>query len=251
MSEDSPQHASNELIHWLKMLSLPLWARVGLALAMILALGGALSLLVVGIIQKDSDTISSGVTMLTIGMPVSLIVTAMVFGQGGAHKLRELTLTVLDKEIPEAILANIDGKIPNETRQFTELQRTCHGCVCEYRLIMRHENQPKQGLDFKIELNVRKVNVVIWLPDELTQNSNWRSNWFLPYMSSLNGAEREGYMRNEHPAQQMLDGKMQYGIVFIKMLDADFLLNPAERLYFSQDFAFFIRSLLEIRVSDA
>ena len=42
--------------------------------------------------------------MLTIGMPISLIVTAMIFGQGGEKKLRELTQVVLEKDIPEAIL---------------------------------------------------------------------------------------------------------------------------------------------------
>jgi hypothetical protein len=251
MSENNSIQASNELIHWLKMLSLPIWARVFLAVGMLGATCGAAWLLVDGIINHDSDTLSSGVTMLTIGMPISLIVTAMIFGQGGEKKLRELTQVVLDKDIPEAILANLREKNTDDSKLLVELQRTFHGCVCEYKLSLRAQHITKQLLEFKIELNVHKVNVVVWLPESVTKNQNWRNDWSQPYLSSLKGAQNEGYQLNEHPAAQIHNGKERFGFVLIKQLDADFLVKPSERLYFSQDFAFFIRSLIDAGIVHA
>lgn len=252
MSENNSIQASNELIHWLKMLSLPIWARVFLAVGMLGATCGAAWLLVDEIINHDSDTLSSGVTMLTIGMPISLIVTAMIFGQGGEKKLRELTQVVLEKDIPEAILSNIREKNTDDTKQFVELKKYFHGCVCEYTLEIRNAGGYKKRLDFKIELNVHKVNVVVWVSDRSSSQADWEANWLRMNQSSLQGAENEGYLRNEHVAEQIFKDKVsRRGFVFIKQLDADFLLKPSERLYFSQDFAFFVRSLVEIEIVNA
>ena len=131
MDTENSLQTSNELIHWLKMLSLPLWARVGLVVAMILALTGAFGMLVYGVMSKDSGVRSSSVVVLTIGMPVALI--------------------------------------------------------------------------------------------------------------------KEGYVLNPHGVKQTVDGKIQHGVVMIKVLDADFLLKATKRLYFAQDFAFFIRGLIEVQ----
>jgi hypothetical protein len=189
--------------------------------------------------------------MLTIGMPISLIVIAMIFGQGGEKKLLELTRVVLDKDIPNAILVNIQENNTDDSRQLVELDRVLHGCVCEYKLELRAPNIAKQLIEFKVELNVHKVNVVVWLPESVTKNESWRADWSLPYLSSLKGAQNEGYQLNEHPAAQMYNGKERFGIVLIKQLDADFLVKPSERLYFSQDFAFFIRSLVDAGIVHA
>lgn len=215
------------------------------------AMCGASWLLINGLIKQDNETISSGVTMLTIGMPISLIVIAMIFGQGGEKKLRELTQVVLDKDIPEAILVNVRGKNADDSKQLVELHRVFHGCVCEYKLELRAQNITKQLLEFKIELNVHKANVVVWLPESITKNQNWRTDWSHPYLSSLKGAQNEGYQLNEHPAAQMHNGKERFGVVLIKQLDADFLVKPSERLYFAQDFAFFIRSLVDAGIVHA
>jgi hypothetical protein len=231
------------------MLSLPIWARVFLAVGMLGATCGAAWLIVNGILNHDSETLSSGVTMLTIGMPISLIVTAMIFGQGGERKLRELTQTVLEKDIPEAILSNIRENNNDDRKQLVELKKTFHGCVCEYALEIRNAGGYKKHLDFKVELNVHKVNVVVWASDKASSQSNWEVNWLQLNQSSLQGAENEGYIRNKHAAEQVFEDKTpRRGFVFIKQLDADFLLKPSERLYFSQDFSFFVRSLIEAEI---
>lgn len=249
MSENNSIEASNELIHWLKMLSLPFWAKLLLGLGILGAMCGASWLLVIGLHGQNSENIASGVTMLTIGMPISLIVIAMIFGQGGEKKLRELTQEVLEVDIYKAILSNVRENNTDDTQQFVELKKSFHGCACDYALVIRKLEGQKKRLDFKVELNVHKANVVFWIPENLTKQVNWQDTWLQQKQSSLLGAENEGYMRNKHVAEQLQDGKiLRKGFVFIKQLDPDFLLKPSERLYFSQDFAFFVRSLIEAEI---
>jgi hypothetical protein len=246
MSENNSIQASNELIHWLKMLSLPTWAKWLLGIGMLGAMCGASWLLIYGLANQDSENIASGVTMLTIGMPISLIVIAMIFGQGGEKKLRELTQEVLEDDIDKAILSNIREKNTDDTQQLVELKKTFNGCVCEYSLTIRNLGGQKKQLDFKVELNVHKANVVIWASENSIKQTNWQAEWLRQKQSCLVGAENEGYKRNEHVAEQMRNGQVfRQGFVFIKQLDPDFLLKPTDRLYFSQDFAFFVRSLIE------
>ena len=85
---DESFKTSSDLIRWLKMLALPAWARLGLAVIMLLVLLSALGLLGAGLYHRDKDSIASAVTMLTVGIPVGLVVVALVFGDGGAQKLK-------------------------------------------------------------------------------------------------------------------------------------------------------------------
>lgn len=85
---DESLKTSSDLLRWRKMLALPAWARLGLAVIMLLILLSALGLLDAGLYQRDKDSIASAVTMLTVGIPVGLVVLALVFGDGGAQKLK-------------------------------------------------------------------------------------------------------------------------------------------------------------------
>ena len=40
---------------------------------------------------------------IIVGLPIGLIVVALVFGDGGANKLKELTQVVLRQEVPQAL----------------------------------------------------------------------------------------------------------------------------------------------------
>lgn len=244
---DESLKTSNDLIRWLKLLALPVGVKAALALIMLLILLSALGLLGWGLSQRDRDAVSSAVTILTVGLPVSLIVLALVFGDGGARKLRMLTQRVLRHEVPEAILENLSPG--NGDTRYAQAQITprIRGCIADYTL--RVTDTSLQGtagaertLLFKLELNVRKVNFVIWLSLLAGSDANL-AELLARYKSCFYGAEKEGYVQNREP---LLGEKPGYlGMVFIKTLGEDFLLNPAERLYFAQDLAFFIRGLLD------
>lgn len=101
-----PERSTGDLIRWLKMLALPNWAKVSLAGVMLLALSNALLLLFFGMWDRDKDAITSGVSILTVAIPVGLLVLGLVFNDGGTRKLRLLTKNVLEKELPQAIREN-------------------------------------------------------------------------------------------------------------------------------------------------
>ena len=126
MSEESIK-ASNDLIRWLKMLALPAWARFALASIMLLILFSALGLLLWGWHLGEHETIASAVTMLTVGLPVGLIVVALVFGDGGATKLKALTLQILTKEVPETILENLSANVENSRYAKAEITKKIQG----------------------------------------------------------------------------------------------------------------------------
>ncbi len=246
---DESLKTSNDLIRWLKLLALPGWARLALALIMLLILFSALGLLGWGLYFRDKDSVSSAVTILTVGIPVGLIVVALVFGDGGDKKLKSLTERVLRDEIPCAIMENLSPKDQAERYTHAQVTSTIRGCIADYALRVTETNLRRispgeRRLDFKLELNVKKVNFVVWLPTSANQ-SDTLSELLARYKSCFFGAQKEGYVQN----QELLKGERaeHVGIVFIKSLGDDFLLNPAERLYFAQDFAFFIRGLLDAK----
>lgn len=249
---DESFKTSSDLIRWLKMLALPAWARLGLAMIMLLVLLSALGLLGAGLYHRDKDSIASAVTMLTVGIPVGLVVVALVFGDGGAQKLKALTENVLRNEVPAALLENLSANGMGGRYTQARVTAKIRGCIADFSLHVADSHlaqnvQVERKLDFKLELNVKKVNFVVWLP-QTTHQTDGFDELITRYKSCFFGAEKEGYIRNSEP---LLGEKSGYvGIVFIKALGDDFLLNPAERLYFVQDFAFFIRGLLDAEVSD-
>lgn len=201
MNEDSMK-ASSDLIRWLKMLALPAWARFALASIMLLILCSALGLLVWGLSYSQHETISSAVTMLTVGLPVGLIVVALIFGDGGARKLKTLTEVVLTKEVPQAILENLRSHAHASQSSEADIETKVRGCIAQ---------------DME------------------------------RYQSCFFGASKEGYIQNQ--ALLLNERKGFTGLVFIKTLGDDFLLDSAQRLYFTQDLAFFIRGLLSVEAS--
>ncbi len=247
---DEALNNSADLIRWLKMLALPRWAKWILALVMVLTLGGALALGAWGALTNHIDVVTAAVTILTVGLPVGLIVVALVFGDGGAYKLQALTQLVLRKEVPDALVANLNARSGYRSFEDCHISFDIHGCIADYVLSIRVPGDAIQGrqpvqreLTFKLELNVRKANLVLWLPEAFVQPSQDKPS---PYASCFFGAEREGYLRNATPIAGSREGYL--GAVFIKQLSDDFLLNPAERLYFAQDLAFFVRGVLSVEL---
>lgn len=251
MSEESIK-TSNELIRWLKMLALPAWARFMLASIMLLIFVSALGLLFWGLRYGEHESISSAVAMLTVGLPVGLIVVALVFGDGGAGKLKALTQLVLTKEVPAAILENLSAHADESRYTHADIKTKIRGCIADYvfsvsdKYFRNDEGDHNVTLEFKLELNVKKVNFVVWVPEKADEAHLTLSQRIESYQSCYFGASKEGYIQNQIPLHGEREGFI--GLVFIKTLGDDFLLEPAQRLYFAQDFAFFIRGLLNAEV---
>ena len=246
MGEENMQ-ASSDLIRWLKLLALPGWAKVGLSAIMLFIIANALGLLLGGWIERDKDAISAAVSILTFGLPIGLLVIALVFGDGGSRKLRQLTQRVLEKEVPTALRENLapltHGPLANAT-----VETKYQGFIADYTVSTHPATGSGTALHFRLELNVRKVNLVYWsTADAMTSNAKELFESHPRLLSCLVGAEREGYTLN--PVLQPVAGESKKGCVFIKTFHEEFLLSSAQRLYFAQDLSFFVRGLLEASVS--
>ena len=246
---DESLNNSADLIRWLKMLALPTWAKWLLAVVMVVTLG-ALALAAWGVLAMHIEVVTAAVTILTVGLPVGLIVVAMVFGDGGAAKLKTLTQLVLRSEIPDALVANLNVRSGYQAFERCHISFDTHGCIADYvlsvdaidRLGQAARVEPKH-FAFKLELNVRKANLVLWLPEKFVQPAKGRSQSVCFLLLELN---ERAMCLIQCPSPVVERGYL--GAVFIKQLSEDFLLNPAQRLYFAQDLAFFIQGVLSVEL---
>ena len=250
---------SNELILWLKSLDLPLWAKVALVVIMASILGSAGSLLIHGFLKGDKEEISVATTLLAISLPVLLIVTALVFGSNGEKTLQKRTSRVLQILIPACIKENFEvieqkeNSFASSNKSFAVVHTVLHGCIADYLLTFSNDGRAaRAGLRFSIELNVKKANVVFWLPlpvnpinDVSLESGNLVKLIGQQRLHSALGALAEGYKLNTAPVFRSVDNKPMLGIVFIRFLPKDFLLQSLETLYFAQDIAFFIRGIAD------
>jgi hypothetical protein len=238
--EKSPPQTSNELVKWLRMLALPMWARVGIAFIVTTVIACGLGLLAYGAWHQEAAQVTSAITLLTVTLPILLIVVALVFGQNSDSRLREITKKTLLQDVPRAIRENFGGDEIN-----LSIDTALRGCVCEYEVVWdRGAKIGNQKIHFGIEINVSKVNVSIWIPHiKLPDLIEVGTPELKPWHHAIAGAISEGYKLNSTPASSK-EHPSYVRLVFIREFGPEFLLMPWQRLYFVQDFAFFIKSML-------
>lgn len=174
---------SSELLRWLRLLVLPLWARVVIFGLMIVVVVGGLTMLAYGLWAQKDDMASRAMQLITLSLPVLVLVVvlALVFGQNSDAKLLGLTHQLLGKDFPRTL---------------------------------------GQQLHERVQLGDPVLG---------------------PLSHTLQGAEAEGYLLNPSPGKlQCADGSDCQALILYRSLSKDFLLEPAQRLYFIQDLSFFM-----------
>lgn len=172
---------SSELLRWLRLLVLPLWARVVIFGLMIVVVVGGLTMLAYGLWAQKDDMASRAMQLITLSLPVLVVVLALVFGQNSDAKLLSLTHQLLGKDFPRTL---------------------------------------GQQLHERVQLGDPVLG---------------------PLSHTLQGAEAEGYLLNPSPGKlQCADGSDCQALILYRSLPKDFLLEPAQRLYFIQDLSFFM-----------
>ncbi|WP_313570883.1 hypothetical protein [Comamonas terrigena] len=165
---------SSELLRWLRLLVLPLWARVVIFGLMIVVVVGGLTMLAYGLWAQKDDMASRAMQLITLSLPVLVVVLALVFCQNSDAKL-------LGKDFPRTL---------------------------------------GQQLHERVQLGDPVLG---------------------PLSHTLQGAEAEGYLLNPSPGKlQCADGSDCQTLILYRSLPKDFLLEPAQRLYFIQDLSFFM-----------
>ena len=222
---------SSELLRWLRLLVLPVWARIIVFVMMIVVVVGGLAMLGYALWAQKDDLASRALQLITLSLPVWIVVLALVFGQNSDAKLRKLTYQLLHNDFPAALRLQLAQDINLDTQ--------VQGCYARYRL-----HQPGQRpLCFQVELNVYKVNVVIQAPTNL-DTAQLESTALQPLAHAMQGAIAEGYTLNPRIGTlHCIDGHRYNALTLYRTLSKDFLLEPAQRLYFLQDLCFFIASV--------
>jgi hypothetical protein len=246
---NAPTHLqpSSELVRWLQSLALPAWARGLLVIVLVAVMVGGLAMVGWATLHQERETMTAGVGLLTMALPISLLVIGLVFGQRSEQRLNRLTENVLDALIPthlERIVCAPRGM------KLDRLSRS--GCRATYVLSSSVDvGAEATSLKFSVELNVRKVNLMFGMPRGLVlQQPLEQSAALRPYRHVVAGARAEGYQLNSEPAHYAgNDGGM--ALLFFRPLPEDFLLRPIEKLYFAQDLGFFVRGMLEAQASVA
>lgn len=172
---------SSELLRWLRLLVLPLWARVVIFGLMIVVVVGGLTMLAYRLWAQKDDMASRAMQLITLSLPVLVVVLALVFGQNSDAKLLGLTHQLLGKDFPRTL---------------------------------------GQQLHERVQLGDPVLG---------------------PLSHTLQGAEAERYLLNPSPGKlQCADGSDCQALILYRSLPKDFLLEPAQRLYFIQDLSFFM-----------
>ncbi|MEG2047374.1 MAG: hypothetical protein RR855_12030 [Comamonas sp.] len=223
---------SSELLRWLRLLVLPLWARVVIFGLMIVVVVGGLTMLAYGLWAQKDDMASRAMQLITLSLPVLVVVLALVFGQNSDAKLLGLTHQLLGKDFPRTLGQQLHERVQLDTQ--------VRGCCGLYR--MQAGDLP--GVQFQVELNVYKVNVVLAVPFALPDRVQLGDPALGPLSHTLQGAEAEGYLLNPSPGKlQCADGSDCQALILYRTLPKDFLLEPAQRLYFIQDLSFFMAAV--------
>lgn len=246
-TDPSPAQPSSELVRWLQSLALPLWARAILVIVFVAVMLGGLALVLWAAWNRDRESMTAAIGLLTVALPVSLLVIGLVFGQRSEKRLAALTAAVLDQLIP-AQVAQLAGK--PRGLQLTQLSRT--GCRATYVLTASAGcQQLRYPLKFSVELNVRKVNLMFSLPEHINPQDTLKTLTTLDkhpalttYQHVIAGAQAEGYRFNTELAHYGGDDGGR-ALLFFRSLPEDFLFRPIEKLYFTQDLGFFVRGVVE------
>ena len=231
MSDDTsspPLGLSSELLRWLRLLVLPLWARVVIFGLMIVVVVGGLGLLAYGVWAQKDEVASRAMQLITLSLPVLVVVLALVFGQNSDAKLLLLTRQLLGRDFPAALQQQLPDAV--------QLHHQVRGCSGLYRL----RDAQGREVQFQVELNVYKANVALAMA-QLPPAVQLADPALAPLAHALQGAVAEGYQLNPTPGTlQRTDGRSGPALILYRTLSKDFLLEPAQRLYFVQDLSFLI-----------
>lgn len=242
---------SPSLLQQVRQLSVPIWAR-GLALtlavlttlmAVWLVWSGARSCA----FECNERLMESGVKILSVAFVPLLVLVYLVFAETGVRALKRKTRELLEVTVVEALYSEVrsnkscGNEILGSNAQLLEIS----GPSAYYRLHVLRCNH-SATLNFQLDFNVSKVNVVVFLP--------WLGRERGPALAeqirtrlgpTLEGARHEGYSMDENVGYTQIEGRGHAVLCGRKRLGHDFLWDPSSKLYFAQDLRFFLLSLIQ------
>lgn len=222
-------------------------------------LGGLLvvdfAMLIVAIIDAErfGSWMEASVYLMGILIPITLIALIFVIAETADEAARIKTYNFMTRSLPIALRSI--NEVDPAFSGFDDVKRTgivspidvevaqyFGSCIGRYRV----KYQAIDLLLFRLELNVRKANLVLSLPREVVCKN--RKDASMPCIAdvrelllhTLKGSQEEGYQLND----VIVDRGAFVDVVLIVKLRENFMITPHERLYFAQDLMFFLKSVV-------
>lgn len=235
---------SPNILYQFRQLSIPLWAR-GVVLFLVSAVFFAdLVFLGFGFWNSNEKWLVTAAQLFGVTFVPTLAVVYLAFAETGVVALKRKTTELLNTILPSSLRAMGDV-LGVGTLQVESIAANHESPSRRYRLRFNNPDDPTCKtieLLFSLDVNVHKANLGVWVPVVRVEGNATAILECLRH--TLEGARREGYELNDHPAKVIADGLEYFVLVLIKRLPQDFLWDPGQKLYFAQDLRFFLASAM-------
>ena len=281
-----------DILQTISSIVIPRWVKLTIAGTLFCLLMANLLVGYFGIMGENGreNWIQAAVYLLGVLLPILLIGLVALYSDSGSSALRIRSFEYMSQTVPESLrsIVEVPGKYhPYEKKkrkklvssvkirvnqykdscigryliEFTDRAADALEIAASYTPASDNDGKPQpRAAAFTLELNVRKANVVLFIPaldaahlagvelkEEEIQISNALSHFGFEHLKqifphTIEGAISEGYGFNNQVSFQRLGDVCFIGIVMIRQLDPKFLFQPQEKLYFAQDLMFMLKA---------
>lgn len=245
-----------DIINQVRIASIPAYQKVFLFFALLGVFSFNIYIIIMGVLfDSRPHWAEAGAGLIGSLLPIFLVAYILWISNSGIPALKLQTTKLLTETLPKEIKNISDYKkitAAHIEEPTLEVMHRNSRSDAEYRLKIKANNfnnsKSAQLIDlpFRIELNVRRANISIFL--QKNQLSIEAINEMFAH--SINGAAQTSKDKlyalklNEHIELECIDGVDYYRLVFTTFLHDDFLYLTQEQLYFCQDLMYFLKSIL-------
>lgn len=262
----------------LQMMRVPGWARITIYLGFVCLMTacGFLGWQAVRAQAPDS-WLTAAVALFAAIFPLMVIILVATTIHAGVKSIREETDRFLDDVLPATMTRLPEQKAlfrpwdersgPRERERHAKVEIShCRGdCFADYRISYVEDGSPLV-FTMRVEMNIRRLNFNLYLPQELIRRVETRDDpetlatetirrRFFPHTLQASSVDcssnREdgeagvgAYVFHERVLMRVLDGRPWYVLVGSCRLPRDVLWNPAETLFVAQDLMFMVRAMV-------
>lgn len=231
------------------LLFLPAWIKV-LAIGLLAVLLGASGYLLWwhSFAVPDRDIVNAAVSLLQVAATGLLLLIAVAFSERDANvqvlmRRNEQWLTKLLPQALGGIGAPIGGtpyaRQSDDTPMIVTVRPGRNRVIADFTVMP--QGSPHLQLSISVFLNVRKISVFAYVPFDDKQSFEMLEK---ALAFTLDGARTVGYTGIIQKADSAFDQGNRLVIALYVDVGADFLSRPTDGLYWAQDVALFVRSMI-------
>ncbi len=291
---------SMEFLNAIKILTVPTWVKWTIVLLVAFVGVTNATLFFVGLLDLHRlEWVKASIELMAVALPIFIVALLVTKSDAGERSLVQSTESVLTRVLPEVLSKVVEGnqsffdpsrikpsrRTDNLTKVLVSYSRgDCHS---DYVLTVpwaarggaENGDDRLKKLVLRVEINVYKVNIDLWIRRDLIQKAMGptaaegpakskavRDYVFSRFAHSIAGAEHgqprvepaqngesragadlhgtDGYKFNAGILSRQFDGRAYGVLVGTRHLPREFLWSAAEKLFFAQDLMLMLRSML-------